>query len=518
MSERKTAIIIGAGPAGLTAALELLDTTDIIPTIFEQTTDIGGISKTTAYKNYRFDMGGHRFFTKSEEVNKWWNKIMPLETPKYPNLDRINTEPLLDQGKDSFLLRQRVSRIFFKQNFYDYPINASISTLKKIGVKNSVKIMIDYFKARTNPIFPEKSLEDFYINTFGKTLYQLFFEKYTEKLWGTHPKNISPDWGRQRTKGLSLSKTLYNAIKSTFIKDKSLNQENTETSLIQQFIYPKYGPGQFWEKVAATIISRGGKIYTNSKVTKIHRTGKSITQVKINNTATQEEFEISANYFISSMPINDLVSDMTPEAPQDIVELSKGLEYRDFISVDLILKNLKIKNETKIKTLNNTIPDNWIYLQDPEIKACRIQIFNNWSPFMVPDQYNISVGVEYVCGKDDAIWLMDKDTLISYALEELEKIGVADRKDFIDGTVEKIEKAYPAYFGSYVEFPKIREYLDGIDNLYCIGRNGMHRYNNMDHSMLSAMEAVRMIKSGDTDKNQLWSINVDDKYQETKEK
>lgn len=518
MSERKTAIIIGAGPAGLTAALELLDTTDIIPTIFEQTADIGGISKTTEYKNYRFDMGGHRFFTKSEEVNRWWGKIMPLEEPKYPNLDRVNTEPLLDQGKDSFLLRQRVSRIFFKQNFYDYPISASISTLKKIGLKNSIRIVIGYLNARIRPILPEKSLEDFYINTFGKMLYQLFFEKYTEKLWGTHPKNISPDWGRQRTKGLSLSKTLFNAIKSTFIKDKTLSQENTETSLIQQFIYPKYGPGQFWEKVASTIINRGGKIYMNSKVTGLYRKDKCISKVKVKNTITNEEFEAQADYFISSMPVNEVISDMVPEAPQGIVQISGGLEYRDFISVDLIFRNLKIKNETKIKTLNNTIPDNWIYLQDPEIKACRIQIFNNWSPFMVPDQSTVSVGVEYVCSKNDAIWSMDRDMLVSFALEELVKIGVVEKSDFIDGTVEKIEKAYPAYFGSYLEFPKIREYLDGIDNLYCIGRNGMHRYNNMDHSMLSAMEAVRMIKSGGTDKNQLWGINVDDKYQETKEK
>jgi len=534
----KTVIIIGAGPAGLTAAYELLDRTDYKVIICEATSDIGGISKTINYKGNRIDIGGHRFFSKSDRVMKWWLNILPLQGK--PSCDDIllgRSIPLGKEGKRKpirsekfitfpapdpekaervMLVRKRLSRIFFLRKFFNYPITINLETIKNLGLARIFRIGVSYLWICIFPIKPEKSLEDFFINRFGKELYQTFFKDYTEKVWGVPCVKIKPEWGAQRVKGLSITKTILHALKNLFSSQKSIEQKKVETSLIEQFLYPKYGPGQMWETVANEIKKAGGEILLNHQVTGLKTDGTKILSTTIKNITTGEEFDIVGDIFFSSMPVKNLVRGLNPPAPSDIQEIAAGLVYRDFITVGLLLKKLKIQNASKIKTVNNIVPDNWIYVQERDVKLGRIQIFNNWSPYMVKNPENIWIGLEYFCNMGDDLWSMPDDDFARFVIEELERIDFIYKNDVLDYTVIRMPKTYPAYFGTYDKFNILREFLDPFGNLYLIGRNGMHRYNNADHSMLTAMVAVDNIVNGSYDKNSIWAVNTEEEYHEEK--
>ncbi len=504
----KKAIIFGAGPAGLTAAYELLQKSDVKPIIYEMSDDIGGISKTVNYKGNRIDIGGHRFFSKSKTVMDWWLKILPIQDD--------NKKPKLVNSSKVMLIRQRLSRIFYLRKFFNYPISLNLNTLKNLGIIRIIKIGYSYLLIRIFPVKNEKSLEDFFINRFGKELYITFFKDYTEKVWGISCDNIKAEWGAQRIKGLSVSKTVSHAIKSIFFKNRSIDQKNTETSLIEQYLYPKFGPGQLWEEVADQICENGGEIHKNQKIVGLKTDGNKIVNVTIENILSGEKQEIKGDYFISSMPVKDLVSSIQNSVPDDVLEVSNGLIYRDFITVGLLLKKMKIKNKTKIKTKNNLIPDTWIYIQERDVKIGRLQIFNNWSPFMVKDPAHVWIGLEYFCNEGDELWSKSDKDFLDFAINEMCRIDMIEKEDVLDGIVIRMPKTYPAYFGSYDNFETISNFTDKFENLFLIGRNGMHRYNNMDHSMLTAMTAVENIIYNIKTKNNIWSVNTEKEYHESK--
>ena len=517
----KTAVIIGAGPAGLTAALELLRQTDIKPIVLEESTFVGGISRTVNNGGNRMDIGGHRFFSKSKEVMDWWEAILPIQGA--PALDDIlldRDKELQPEGPDPekedrvMLVRDRVSRIFFLRHFFDYPISLKWSTFAGMGLRNTVRVGFGYLKSVIHKL-PETSLENFYVNKFGRPLYEMFFEDYTEKVWGVHPSKIGADWGAQRVKGLSVMSILKDVLTKPFRK-KSIDQQKVETSLIERFIYPKYGPGQLWETVASEIVKAGGELRLSSKVSGIVVKDGKVVAVEVDSPEGKETIE--GDYVFSSMPIKDLVKAVKGvEVPREVADVAEGLPYRDFVTVGVLAKKLKITNGTKIKTFEDRVPDTWIYVQERDVKVGRLQIFNNWSPYMVSDyKGTMYVGMEYFCDEGDELWSMSDQDFVEMALDELEKIGVADKKDVLKADRIKVKKAYPAYFGTYSGIAKVREWLDGIPNLYCVGRNGQHRYNNMDHSMLTAMEAVRCVKDNLTTKDNVWEVNTEKEYHESK--
>lgn len=529
--DKKTAIIIGAGPAGLTAAYEFLKKTNIKPIIFEKTGDIGGISKTVNYKGNRIDIGGHRFFSKSEDVVNFWLNIFPVQTS--PSKDEIalgvnnfesygransNGDNIIDPEKEDkvMLVRKRVSRILFLRKFFDYPISLNLNTMLNLGLARMFKIGSSYFYRTVMPIKKEKSLEDFFINRFGDELYNTFFKDYTRKVWGVPCDSIKPEWGAQRVKGLSVSKALLNALKKNFSKVSFHEQKNMETSLIEYFIYPKFGPGQLWEEVAKQVKALGGEIYLNHSVSKIHCQGNVVSGVDVLDENNSNLKFQNGNYVFSTMPVKELIELLSINLPEDVADVAYGLVYRDFITVGLLLKNIKLKNKTKIKTINNIIPDNWIYIQEKEVMLGRIQIFNNWSPYMVSDSDSIWVGLEYFCNQNDELWNMNDPDMKDFAVSELVKIGIIEKKDALDGVVIRMPKAYPAYFGSYGRFHVIKDFIDKYENLFLIGRNGMHRYNNMDHSMLTAITAVDNIIKQVKNKDNIWDINNDNDYHESK--
>jgi len=524
--KQKVALIIGAGPAGLTAALELLEKTNIHPIILEASENTGGISKTVEYKGNRIDIGGHRFFSKSDRVMKWWTSILPIQgkaAKDYISLKRevytsdIEDSPDPELTDEVMLVRNRLSRIYYMNNFFDYPVSLNIKTVMNLGLFRIFKIGLSYMFSRIRFKKKEETLEDFFINRFGKELFKTFFKDYTEKVWGVPCNKISSEWGAQRIKGLSLIKTLVHAMKSIFtVKSQSIEGKNTETSLIEQFFYPKYGPGQLWQLTAQKIIKKGGEIRFNQKVSGINTHGNGIQSVNTIDSNTNSQSEIEGDYVFSSMPVKDLINSFNDSVSSDIVRVANGLVYRDFITIGVLLKKMKLKNETAIRTINGIIPDNWIYIQDKEVTVGRLQIFNNWSPYMVSDDQNVWIGLEYFCNEGDWLWNKSDIDIIDYATQELEKIGIADRIDMIDSNVIRIPKAYPAYFGTYSEFDKIRLYTDQIPNLFLIGRNGMHRYNNMDHSMLTAMTAVENIINGVQSKDNIWAVNSEEDYHENK--
>ncbi len=516
--KQKTAIIIGAGPAGLTAAYQLLKETDIKPIILEESSFIGGISRTAVYKGNRMDIGGHRFFSKNQQVNDIWKELMPIQGAPSKDDKKLGIDkPLEPGGPDPekedrvMLIRNRVSRIFYLRKFFDYPISIKPATFINMGFGRTVKAGFGYIGSMIKKR-EEKSLEDFYINRFGKPLYQMFFEDYTEKLWGVHPSQIAPDWGAQRVKELSLSK----AIKEMFIKAFNKKHKTDETSLIEQYMYPKKGPGQLFETMAYAVEDMGGEICYNAKVVEIHTQDNKITEVVTEDGLHNRE-TFKGDLFFSTMPIKDLIASMSDKVPSDVYDIATNLPYRDFITVGLLLKKLKLKNKTKIKTVSGIVPDCWIYIQERDVKIGRLQIFNNWSPYMVDDYENtVWVGLEYFCDENDIMWNMSSDMFTKFAIDELDRIDIIDKEDVLDSTHIRVKKAYPAYFGTYSQFNKVRQFLDKIDNLYCLGRNGQHRYNNMDHSMLTAIEAVNIVKSGSNDKSVIWNVNTEEEYHEQK--
>ncbi len=517
----KKIVIIGAGPAGLTAANELLkDSGDYEVVMLEGAQVIGGISQTVRYNGNRMDIGGHRFFSKSDEVMKWWSDLMPIQgAPSFDDKKLGREKPLEKGGPDPekednvMLVRTRVSRIYYNKKFFDYPVSMSAATIKNMGFGTTMAAGFSYLKSA---MFKkdETSLENFYINRFGKKLYRMFFEGYTEKLWGRHPRDISADWGSQRVKGLSIRAVLKDMFSKTF-GSKKKNKE-VETSLIEQFWYPKYGPGQLWETAAKAAEEKGAKILKGYQVKNIVCQNGKITSVVCD--TPDGEITIAGDIFISSMPVKDLVCGMTGDKPDNkIVEIAKGLPYRDFVTVGLLVNKLNLKNETNIKTLGNIVPDCWIYVQEPGVKVGRIQIFNNWSPYMVKDPENtVWIGLEFFCAEGDDFWNMTDEECIFLAAKELESMGIITSSDILDSHREKVKKAYPAYFDTYAQIDELIKCLDGYENLYCVGRNGQHRYNNMDHSMLTAMKAAQAIKAGKTDKHDIWNVNTEKEYHEQK--
>lgn len=521
---KNIAVIIGAGPAGLTAGYELLNKTNTKPIIFEATNCIGGISKTVNYKGNKIDIGGHRFFSKSDCVMEWWENILPLQGApskddlilgrKIPLSQKVNA-PDPEKCDKVMLIRSRLSRIYFFQKFFDYPVSLKWQTISDLGLLRVMKIILSYLYVVCFPIKEEKSLGDFFINRFGKELYLTFFKDYTEKVWGVPCDKIKPEWGAQRIKGLSISKTLLHAIEAAFKKDTSIEQKGIETSLIDKFLYPKYGPGQLWEEVASRIREKGGEIVLNCRVVGLKRVGSKIAKVLVKDCKSLKIKEMDADYVFSSMPVKDLILSITPSPPDQVKEIAQELQYRDFITVGVLLRRLKIKNETNRKTINDIIPDNWIYIQERDLKLGRVQIFNNWSPYLLKDQNTIWLGLEYFANEGDELWSKKDEELSKYAINELKKIDfIESEKDVLDCVVLRTPKAYPAYFGSYDQFHIIKDFVNEIENLFLIGRNGMHRYNNQDHSMLTAMEAVKNVLEQKKSKNNIWSVNADQEYHE----
>ncbi|MDR3050525.1 MAG: NAD(P)/FAD-dependent oxidoreductase [Oscillospiraceae bacterium] len=516
--DERVVVIIGAGPAGLTAAWELLKQPGMHPIILEESEYIGGIARTARYKGNHMDIGGHRFFTKSAWVRDLWQEIMPMQGA--PALDdlRLGVEkPLAPGGPDPeredrvMLVRNRVSRIFYLRHFFDYPISIKLATFVNLGLWRTLRAGVGYLAAAVHKR-PEKSLEDFYVNRFGYPLYAMFFEKYTEKLWGVHPSKIAPDWGAQRVKGLSLSKAVFETLRKAFRR----GYQSGETSLIEQFAYPKRGPGQLWETLAQEAQNRGAQLYMQASVTQLIPGDGGIRAV-VYRDAQGQAHELQADAVLSSMPIKDVVAALGAGVPQNVRCIAEALPYRDFITVGLLLKGLKLRNTTARKTLGNIAPDCWIYIQEPDVRVGRMQLFNNWSPYMVADaDHTVWVGLEYFCAEGDELWAMQPQAFIDMAVAEMVKIGIINAADVLDATHIRVKKAYPAYFGAYAQFDTVRAHLDAYDNLYCIGRNGQHRYNNMDHSMLTALEAARLVCAGGGDKAALWGVNTEEDYHEGK--
>ena len=562
----KRAIIIGAGPAGLTAAYELLKRSDIRPILLEKSGDIGGISKTVNFKGNRIDIGGHRFFSKSDRVMHWWLGILPLEdtegdglTIHYRNQSRKlpvsapagssaappstvrtgqDVADLFPEEPDPdkvMLIRRRLSRIYFLRKFFNYPIKLSIDTLRKLGFARTVSIVLSYIKVRLFPRPKPQTLEDFLIGRFGSRLYEIFFKDYTEKVWGVPCKEISAEWGAQRIKGVSFSKAIRHAVRSAgrLGKDKGgIYQKDTETSQIERFMYPKFGPGQLWEEVARQVREMGGEIHMHQDVQVIHSTpgeqnthsvsgsqppppaASKILAIESINSQTGERTTFEGDYFFSTMPVSELIEGMKEQVPEPVRKVAAGLQYRDFITVGVLLKRLVAPSKVPGVYSRLSLKDTWIYIQEKDVKVGRLQLFNNWSPFLVKDPSTVWLGMEYFCNKGDEFWNLTDEAIRQIAAAELEKIGLALQEDVLDTVVIRMEKTYPAYFGTYEQFDLVREYTDSFPNLFLIGRNGMHKYNNSDHSMLTAMVAVDNICNGITDKSNIWSINTEQEYHE----
>lgn len=536
----KIAVIAGAGPAGLTAAYELLKRTDITPIVYEATDAIGGIAQTYNYKGNRIDIGGHRFFSKSQRVMDWWFNIMPVQghpaadtAEKKHEIDYAtevvikhlcpecsdglpDTRPAPDPEKEDnvMLHRPRISRIYFRRNFFPYPIGITLKIAWRLGLINTTLIGISYIKAQVFKRKDETYLDAFMINRFGMRLYKTFFEDYTEKVWGVPCSQIKADWGAQRIKGLSLRRAVVHAVKDLFSSEFSKKQEERETSLITRFFYPKFGPGQMWETVTDQIQKCGAEVHMQKRVESVNHADGKVTSVVIADASGNKE-TVECDYFFSTMPVRHLVAGMNPAASNDVQEVAKGLIYRDFMTVGLLLKKLHV--EEKGKKPKTEVPDNWIYVQDKGVKVGRIQIFNNWSPYMLNDyKKNVWIGLEYFVDEGDELWEKADPEMIAQGISELEQIGFLKKEDVEDACVLRMKKAYPAYFGTYDRLDTIRDWSLTIPNMFLIGRNGMHRYNNQDHSMLTAMTAVDNIVAGEKNNMNIWEVNAERVYHEEK--
>jgi protoporphyrinogen oxidase len=536
---KRIAIIAGAGPAGLTAAYELLTRTDIKPIVYEATNAIGGIAQTYNYKGNRIDIGGHRFWTKSGRVMDWWFAMMPVQGAPAADTQELKHEIDYSQGgpdpekEDKVMLqRPRLSRIFYQRSFFPYPISITFSIALKLGIINTILIGFSYLWTRAFPAKDETYLDAFLTNRFGKRLYNTFFKDYTEKVWGVKCSEIKADWGAQRIKGLSLRRALVQALKDLVTSDAARKQKERETSLITRFYYPKFGPGQMWELTVDRIRELGGEVHMKKKVIGVqlehdhsenegsnteHRTPNTehVSSITIEDVEVGSKETVQCDYFFSTMPIKHLMPMMTPSPPSDVLRVAQGLVYRDFITVGLLLKELHVKEGGKDPQA--MVPDNWIYVQERDVTVGRIQIFNNWSPYMVEDRKGtVWIGLEYFVNEGDEIWNKSDEDMKEFGISEMVKIDFIRREDVLDGCVLRMPKTYPAYFGTYDDLDIVREYVNRIPNLFLVGRNGMHRYNNQDHSMLSAMVAVDNIEEGNTDNSNLWQVNAEEEYLEEK--
>ena len=504
-------VIVGAGPAGLTAALELqaAGINDII--VIEADNQVGGISRTVEHHGNRIDIGGHRFFSKSDWVMDWWRGLMPVAAP----VEASGTRELRYQGHAAdvptatareadhgvMLLRSRLSRIYFNKQFFDYPLKLNPDTLLKLGPWKTFTFGLSYVWARISPRRPEASLEDFLVNRFGNKLFRQFFKEYTEKVWGVPCNEISAAWGAQRIKSLSITKAVLHAAKQVL----GIGAKVEQTSLIESFLYPKYGPGQMWETASDRFVAQGGTLLMRSRVERIDIRDGRVHGVTYRD-ASGNEHELPCTHLLSTMPIKDLVQASTAAWPDDVRKIAGALSYRDFITVGLLYPRSAIPRQ---------LDDNWIYIQEPGVNVGRVQVFNNWSPYMVADPDTLWLGLEFFCKEGDPLWTMDDEALKDLGHREMVQIGLVQADAARDAVVLRVPKAYPGYFGeAYARFDELQSALDAIPNLFLIGRNGMHRYNNQDHSMLTAKEAARQIASGTVDKAAIWGINVDDEYHE----
>lgn len=485
--KNKKILIIGAGPAGLSVAFRLSKEPNTQIIIWEKSDQVGGLSKTLEHQGYLFDLGPHRFFTKNKEVNEFWESIIP---------------------RPDMLNKNRFTRMFFDNNFFDYPLKLDYLNIKKLGIKRGILIFSSYLHAKIRPRQPEINLEDFYINRFGKKLYGLFFQNYTEKVWGVSCQDIPKEWGAQRVKELSLTKILTNSL----TKMIGFKGREKQTSLINKFSYPKYGSGFLYQTLADNLIKSGVKIELNNDLKGLNHNNKKITSASGQKKDGQEINIYDLDYVVSTMPIDELIKSLNPAAPEEIQSISSKLPYRSSIIIAVLYKELKIKNDTNRETEASIIPDNWIYIQDSSVKLGRISIFNNFSESMLQDKNLPWMGLEFFCNQGDEFWNKENGELIKIAQDELKKIGLAEPENFLSAKVVKVEKSYPAYFGTYAEFPKVKEYLDSLDNLLPCGRNGQHKYNNMDHSIACGFAAADVIINNKTDKTALWSVNTDTKY------
>ena len=525
-----TTVVIGAGPAGLTAAYELLQAGHPSIRIFDADPQVGGLSKTVVHNGNRIDIGGHRFFSKSDWVMRWWLDKLPIADDGDPATLKSRdghaflayqgmrrTLPLdgatrADRGTDgdaSMLIRDRLSRILFGGKLFAYPLKIDVATAWKLGPIACGLYALSYLKASAFPIRPEATLEDFFVNRFGRRLYLRFFKTYTEKVWGRSCREISAAWGAQRVKGLSISRAVAHALRQVF----SSKSAARETSLIEHFLYPRLGPGQMWETVADRVTAAGVPIALSTRVTGLRLVERRIASVETEDLATGRRAWTAADRVVSTMPIRELVAALDGDVPPRVREVAAALEYRDFMTVGLLYRKLA-RVDDRVAPGRASIADNWIYVQEPGVKVGRVQIFNNWSPYLVADPSQVWVGLEFFCAEGDALWTASDDAMIALAKREMQQIGLADAEHCLDGVVLRMPKAYPGYYGAYEHFDEVRAFLDGIENLYCVGRNGMHRYNNQDHSMLSAKRAVEAIVAGSADKSAIWAVNIDDAYHE----
>lgn len=520
MTAVKKAIIIGAGPAGLTAAYELVKRTGIRPVILEMDACVGGIARTVNHKGNRIDIGGHRFFSKSERVMRWWLNMLPLQHMEEEHirltyhqgstyLDQEDTGIDPDQEDRVMLVRNRKSRIYYQRQFFDYPISLSPATLRKLGFGQTVRIGLSYLRSALFPIRDVQNLEQFFINRFGRVLYETFFKDYTEKVWGKACSDIDASWGEQRIKGLSVRRAVLHNLRRLFVP-KGLHGE-TETSLIEHFLYPKYGPGHLWAEVLREVLQAGGEIHYNKRVMEVEQEGGRITSVVAYDTKMGLPTRFTGDYFFSTMPVRELIGGCQFPVDEAVKRVAMGLEYRDFFTVGLLVRKLHVQDGGRVRSM---IDDNWIYIQEPDVKIGRLQVFNNWSPYMVRDSDRVWLGLEYFCQESDDLWKWDDERLVRFGAEELEKIGIIRREDVVDGLVIRMPKTYPAYFGTYGDFERIIRWADSFPNLFLVGRNGMHKYNNQDHSMLTAMTAVDNIIAGRTDKSNIWAVNTEQEYHE----
>ena len=462
------AVVIGAGPAGLTAALEFCRR-DYRPLVLEKDVQVGGISKTTRYRGYYFDLGGHRFFSKSDYVNRFWRDILG----------------------DDFLLRPRLSRIYYQGRFFSYPPQLW-NALAGLGPVESVKILISYAKAQIAPHRRPQTFEQWTSNAFGRRLFEIFFKSYTEKVWGISCQELRAEWAAQRIKGLSLKVVLKNLV---------LKSSNRVTTLIEQFHYPRRGPGMLWQAVADRVDATGGEVRMQAEVLAVKRGDDRVDAVVWRDAAGRHETPTAA--LVSSMPLTELIQKLEPPPPAEILAAAARLKYRSFLTVCLIVDQ------------QDTFPDNWIYVHAPDVRVARIQNFKNWSPDMVPDRRMTSLGLEYFCNEGDQLWCRPDAELIAQGTRELERIGLIEPGRVRDGCVYRVPKAYPIYDAGYADsLTALRDYCDQFTNLYTVGRNGLHRYNNQDHSMLTGLYAVRNLNGeGDYD---LWSVNTSQDYLEEK--
>lgn len=523
----QTAVIIGAGPAGLTAALEFCRRSSIRPIVLEASDRIGGLSCTVCHNGNRMDLGGHRFFSKSDRVLNWWLSILPLDETReieigYHNRKRTIRlgiqEPADEPGDPDcvMLVRPRKSRIYYQRALFDYPLSLDLRTLRRLGLRRTLRILAGYTRAQIR-LQPENSLEDFLINRFGRELYQTFFQSYTEKVWGVPCRQIPAEWGAQRIRGVSLGKAVRHFLAPRIWPRRNGNcafpQRDTETSLIEQFLYPKFGPGQLWERVAHLVEKSGGEVRRGWQVTRLCADTDSEGTQRISHVeAIAPDGQLArvwGDHFFSTMPVRDLFRALDQQVPPSVRLVSEGLTYRDLIVVALLVDRLLITEPDGAPAR-----DTWIYVHEPGVMAGRIQIMNNWSPYMVADPDKMWIGLEYFCSEDDSVWGKSDDEIKHFAIAEAASIGVLLSDEVRDACVFRVPKAYPAYFGTYDRFSEISSFLERFQNLFLVGRNGMHRYNNQDHSMLTAMVAVDNILSGSRSRQNLWEVNTEQEYHE----